>query len=869
MRCEEVLTTCFEAGTSGLVLNRKQGKDKDRQNGTLEAAEEGRPLKNGPFKKPRPKDFPQNGKPRKEKLQKKETEIREWDSSSLSKEVGKIHGIDSGGEEQAPAEVNELVKYEDSLHETVSQTGKDVQSSGEFYKDQDPPSLRSSQRKHKGPFSHIQKWQDVKTDPSTDGETQRPQHSDCHIKDKAPSSIVVQGSQELREGEDNMRSNTLNQTVNLHAWRSDPIRGHRPGRRPMYKGHADWSKEFEPAKESKPPYSFNAKVSGLHPRLCFPSFSSVSGERALSDRREEDVERDLCSKSALLEEDSSSSSSSLLTESAPLGESVPTISVTVTTAPSAPNTSLVSSNSSIKSPVIADTASAASFFPQEVPDTENARLGSADTVLETSNQPALTSIASQSKDSLEDPTTADKTQIASTLAQKLRDAFVSSGSKAKTIVLVQKQPIQSSVLSESSSERGGESKASPPYHHQHHHHHHSQTVKRIIVKECSLPAAAAAPTNKSSHEASRGTHHSSYVKTVIIQKCPISNESAGLSSASSNPSCSEMPLAQSRALPLNHASSFASGPVRNVKNAMDDASLSEGNGGISLQKEQVGNCRSLVPADNSEKGLRSPVRPGVSLSKPVAGTPPPVLEKMVRTSPSPQRSSGKNDSGPATIKKRGNLFDNVFDSCPPPLLERMDDLTPAPPTHQAMSSDGTSLHMEKNGSSSLASNSYLTTQKKQKADEKEQHSSRKGNVLSSHSACLNSNATTSVNQNGEVESEQEGQGKEQILSPPSSICPPANTQGTVSVSGNASNATGAESEQEERSGVCLPSTSGCESIPPSSRSLKSGSVERSDGAATGAELAGGKELISSPGGNYQPVLFDHPYCQDAADLGPR
>ncbi|GFR58755.1 trans-Golgi network integral membrane protein 2 [Elysia marginata] len=281
------------------------------------------------------------------------------------------------------------------------------------------------------------------------------------------------------------------------ARRFDPIRGHRLGKRPMYCGNADWSKDYVPVKTSKSACTLSVYGSGLKLRLDSETVSLKNKECKQSDKEDGSLE----------EKSTKFSSLSRLSSRLP-SLHLQTTSVVMNAALPAKVRNLALSLTALACPAI---TSMSPSLPPLVHNSEEADVVSAQNELSTSSEAHLDTKTFQSSKRPENPTEVAKTDTASMLAQKLRDTFVSNSKGTQP----QKEFIPQSLADVSKSD-GSVSRTINP----------SPKVQRIIVKDCSLSPSVGKKFDQI------GKSPGPRLQTVIVRKLPNSQLSAAIDSSS-------------------------------------------------------------------------------------------------------------------------------------------------------------------------------------------------------------------------------------------------------------------------------------------------------------------------------------------------
>ena len=573
-------------------------------------------------------------------------------------------------------------------------------------------------------------------------------------------------------------------TTDLHTKPFDPIRGHRPGKRPMYRGNADWSKEFQPIKASKFPYSFSAGVTGLKPRLkSEPLWGMGNGGKQSS--TEHDVSEGMCAPASL---SASSQAEPVLSSFAP-----PVAETTLA-----------------RPQVVAAVASTASSLNTTSLDSEGADVGSVRNISElctSREEPVETLILPASKICESSTTATAKTQAASALAQKLRDAFATRTAQPQIPNVPHSSPpplISADEVKDNdlaSSQKTNFPQSSPPplisVDEPKHNNlmlpqttHHSVKVQRIIVRDCSSSCSQLGKEGKSPK-----------LQTVIVRR--LSSHQPDLAKESS---CPQPISAQTCPVARESPQTLVSSSIETSLNNTSSRPTSDRTAYLTLLDSTSGEPSSLKsrPCNDSDK---SPYH----------------LKKVVEGLSSGTNSSTKSQ----TVLKRncGNLFDNVFKPAKPPRLERIEATAPT----VSKSSDSVQDQMER-------SVPVLDDQSKRPESLPNGCNSNVGQDDIIDGDCRDSERHLTVLSHGANNNQHSDKNNVQN----SSLCSQSNNE---------------EQQIEHSTNLpqqeCLVDTNLQQTS--SERQLK----QPLDVSGTEREVV----LVGSPSGDYQPVLFDHPYCQ--------
>ena len=570
--------------------------------------------------------------------------------------------------------------------------------------------------------------------------------SETEVNTSSQSAVLVEQDAYIKAGPSNeidISENrpTQDQMAALQARRFDPVRGHRPGKRPMYRGNADWSKEFDPVKEVKSPRSFFTLSNGLKRRIGSDSLSATNEEGKISANKV----LSKCSVSSVEMASIVSPESDARTPTIQPGS----VSATAVIMP------LAQITSDVNSPAVAVVASTS--ITHMVTDSETADVGPA----QESSEPPSVSEHKEPTTNMADTdisSTTAKAQTASALAQKLRDAFVSCVTEPEKRHVLHKpsSPPGSSVDKSKTDVSVATLNPDPP-----------APVQRIIVKDCSSSLSS---QGNAGHQ---GISITPRVQTVIVKKLSARRNSTNHINSATSSSCNSPQMA-------------------------------------SLQ------CSSLTPDQLADRTTDPGIKPSSH-----SNSSPPLLNKIMENTSAISGTS--RDVCKPSVKISGNLFENVTDLIDPPVLERVG------PAISACNSDISVITLH-NAGSDLRSSGSLSADQNEKAGgngraEGEGHTSVLSNGLScasssstsfSHGQCSLRQATSST------EKSAEGLLSGQSLSLIRLV--------TDLPHKNTDHFTGRDGQQQDHQD-------------------RAGQEQDSPGP------------LGSPVGDYQPLLFDHPYCQ--------
>ncbi|RUS79535.1 hypothetical protein EGW08_012703 [Elysia chlorotica] len=623
--------------------------------------------------------------------------------------------------------------------------------------------------------------------------------------------------------DDSQSGATPDQTSELAANHHDPIRGHRPGKKPMYRGHADWSREFQPVGQPKFKHTFSADTNGLYPRLCLDSEPETNvrhGVEKQSGSEPENVGSKESFSPALLSESvrtrlASTQPRLVVSRSDPLAEG-------------SGSTALAGA----RNPAVAAIASTTSSDNPASLDSEEAEVGSALDISElrtTSKALAAITDPPASKIYVNDNSTATvKTLAAAALAQKLRNAFASRGTQPQKTKF-HEDPTSLQIPTEDAPKPNTLVLPQPKQ--------NSVTVRRIIVNDYSSSPSTLGKKGLPC----RGTK----IQTVIVRRLP------------------------------SHPPSVVSD---------SNSACIKSQAGSDLQRDPAPGESEVKdrPYSDSDR-MPDHFKGGEGLS-------------------SGAKSNTVRQSALKRVKKEncGNIFDNVFEPSEPPTLQRIElesthftghstqadsEVDRAVPVLKMYQADGMEeqeslpKHYDngvtvnnKEQSSHLSHGVNYSKQSSQLSDYV--HNSEQGSNLSncvndneqnSHLLNGHSNKYDTQNNNPRSQSVAEGQHFEHSGALQHhdhlSDSDPQHTAGNQQhTAGNQHHTAG---NQQHTAGN-QQHTAGNQQHTAGNQQHTAGNQQHTHPPDV-AGLDQGAVLVASPRGDYEPVVFDHPYCQASDD----